>query len=315
MAEELKENIKKPNSGLAASFNRKTKRVINKDGTFNVTRTGTKKRVVDVFQHLINCSWSLCFIYIIVFYFGINLAFACIYSALGNDTLSSFDDGSFLDRIPNAFYFSIQTFTSVGYGGVVPVSHLGNLVSSVEALIGLVSVAIATGVLYGRFSKPIAKLEFSKWATFSPFKNTGHNSFQFRVVNKRNSQMMNLEATVMYTRVVEKNGLVRREYKRLDLELNKILFFPLSWTIVHPIKEDSPIYGKHPEDFEAENGEFLVYIKGFDEVYGSEVNVRYSYLFNEIKHNQQFVRNFETREDGIIEMNLDAIGEIERIQS
>jgi len=301
--------IEKPNSGLASSFKRRTKRVINKDGTFNVLRKGRKNRVIDVYQHLINCSWFLCVVYITVFYFTFNFLFAMIYSSLGDQVLSSFEGKTFGERIPDAFYFSVQTFTSVGYGGILPTNGLGNFISAIESMIGLICFAIATGVLYGRFSKPVAKMEFSDWALITPFKN-GLQSLQFKIVNRRNSQMMNLEATVLYTHILEENGLSKREYKVLDLELNRILFFPLSWTIVHPIDENSPIHGKGYKEFEEEYGEFLIYIKGFDEVYGTEVNLRYSYLYDELKMNHEFVRNFETNEEGIIEIDLDKLSEV-----
>ena len=302
---------KENNPGLASSFKRRTKRVINKDGSFNVYRTGSKKRILDIYQHVINIKWRWFFLYVLFFYFSINFIFAIIYSALGKDALNCFGESGFINRIPCAFYFSVQTFTSVGYGGIIPMSNLANFISSIEALIGLIGFAIITGTLYGRFSKPVAKLEFSNYALVTP--SESGSSFQFKLVNRRNSQMMNLETTVIYTSIIEKNGTISRDYQRLDLRLSKILFFPLSWTVVHDIDKNSPLFGKTEQDLEEEFGEFLVHVKGHDEVYGSEVNKRLSYLYDEVKWGYGFKRNFETDEEGIINLNLDGLSDVEKI--
>ena len=111
-------NNKKNDPGLGSSFFKRTKRVINKDGSFNVYRKGSQTKVVDVYQYIIGVSWTLFLVYVFAFYIGINLLFAVLYSAAGNDALSSFGDTGFVSRLPDAFYFSTQTFTSVGYGGI-----------------------------------------------------------------------------------------------------------------------------------------------------------------------------------------------------
>lgn len=304
----MAENISSKDSGLASSFKRRTKRIINKDGSFNVKRTGSKRYVFDIYQHIIRVKWSLFFFYVIFFYFLINLSFALLYSSLGNDALSSFGDGGFFERIPDAFYFSVQTFTSVGYGGIIPVSGLANFISSIEALFGLVGFAIITGTVYGRFSKPVAKLEFSNHAVIN---RTGvNNEFQFKLVNRRQTHMMNVECTVIYSSLVNRDGVRTKDYVVLNLRLAKILFFPLSWTVVHEIDESSPLYGKTEQGIAEEHGEFLVHVKGLDETYGSEVNKRLSYLFNEVKWGYSFIRSFETDDDGIINLDLDQISTV-----
>lgn len=302
-----KNNLSK-DSGLASSFRRKTKRIINKDGSFNVERTGSKRFVLDIYQHIIRVKWWWFFSYVIAIYFGTNFCFALIYSALGNNALSSFNNGSFLERLPDAFYFSIQTFTSVGYGSIVPTSGLANLVSACEALVGFIGFAIITGTLYGRFSKPVAKLEFSDHAVI---KTSGkHNEFQFKLVNRRQTQMMNVSATLIYSSLIVEDEISTKDYELLDLRLSKILFFPLSWTVVHEINESSPLYRKTLDDITQEHGEFLIHVKGLDETYGTEVNKRLSYLYNEVKWGYEFVRSFDTDEDGMIKLNLDEISAV-----
>ena len=298
-------------SGLASSFKRNTKRVVNRNGSFNVKRTGSKKRVLDVYQHVINIKWRWFFTYVVFFYFSINAFFACVYSALGRNALSGMSESNFAERIPDAFYFSVQTFTSVGYGGIVPLSGLANFVSSIEALIGLIGFAIITGTLYGRFSKPVAKMDFSDFALINTSKK--YNEFQFKLVNRRNSQMMDLETTVLYSSLVTENGEIKRDYKKLDLRLSKILFFPLSWTVAHVIDDTSPLFEKSEKQIEKEMGEFLIHVKGLDEVYGTEVSRRLSYLYTELKWGYEFERNFETDDLGIINLDLDGLNRVRKV--
>ena len=217
--------------------------------------------------------------------------------AIGLDSLQGLppvDTG--LDAFLYAFYFSVQTFATVGYGAISPVGHLAGLISSFEALLGLMGFALATGLLYGRFSHPQAKIGFSKIALVTPFRD--QTALMFRIVNLRHNILIEMEATVMYKYEVMNDGHIERRYHRLPLTLDKVTFFPMNWTLVHPIDSESPLYGSSAEEVTKNGGEILVLLKGFDESFGQTVYTRYSYTAEEIEFDRQFERMFYTNEVG-----------------
>src|SRR5262245_52286735 len=167
-------------------------------------------------------------------------------------------------RFSQAFFFSIQTFATIGYGQVGPNGIAANLIVTIEALVGMMYQALATGLLFGRFARPRADILFSRMAVVAPY-NDGY-SLQFRIANLRRNEIIELEAQVLYSAMEPdgRGGTVRR-YTRLALERNKVVFFPLSWTIVHPIDAASPLYGKSQGELRQTGAEILVLLSGIDE--------------------------------------------------
>jgi inward rectifier potassium channel len=159
---------------------------------------------------------------------------------------------------------------------------------TIEALVGLMYQALATGLLFARFARPTAAIVFSQRAIVAPY--AGIQALEFRIANRRRrNEIIELGAQVLYT-AFERTGdghLVRR-YHLLPLERNKVTFFPLSWTIVHPIDENSPLAGKTPADLEREQAEILVLLTGVDETYEQTVHARTSYRADEIVWNARF---------------------------
>jgi len=301
-----------PGTGTAYSFN--SKRIINKDGSFNVETSGLKPSLRNAYQLLIRLSWTRFLIIIFLFLFASNAVFALLYTLIGVENIgatSTTFGGDFLE----AYFFSFQTFTTVGYGSLSPVGKLANILASLEAIIGWMCFAIVTGILYGRFSKPSALIKFSEKALITPYKD-GLNSLQFRVANMRKSNLMEMEATVLLM-ILERDktgkGILKRNFLRLQLERSSILFFPLNWTIVHPITEDSPLYGKTIEEMQEMDTEILIMIKGFDDTFSNVVHSRHSYKCEEIVFGGKFLSAYETQDDGNILLYFDKMDDYEEV--
>jgi inward rectifier potassium channel len=171
--------------------------------------------------------------------------------------------------------------------------------------------ALGTGIVFGRFSRPTARIGYSKRMVVAPYQ--GITSLQFRIVNRRPNNLLNLEARVLAMTVLLGNGLPRRKFDILPLERDSIIFFPLPWTIVHPVTETSPLYGLTAEDFTRLQMEILIMIKGIDETFGQMVHSRYSYRYDEIEWNAKFSPVFDVEESGDMLLELDRISEIERV--
>ena len=208
----------------------------------------------------------------------------------------------------SAFFFSAQTFTTVGYGRISPDGVLTSLVASLQALLGLMALAIGTGLLFGRFSRPAARLAFSQQMVVAPYQSG--TSLQFRVANRRSNNLMEVEARVMLSTVESSEQGLLRKYKYLTLERQLVQFLPLTWTIVHPIDESSPLWGKKPEDLAQHQAEFLITIKAFDDTFFQTVHVRHSYRYDEVVWGARFVPAFEPDAQGEMVLDLGKLSEI-----
>jgi inward rectifier potassium channel len=291
--------------GIGTKFKRPTKRIINKDGSFNVVKEGASFRLNDAYLFFINLSWGQFILVLVGGFVVMNLMFASIYVALGEGALMSDRTATGWNQWLQAYYFSTQTFTTVGYGAISPQSHLASIVASFEALVGFLSFSIATGLLFGRFSKPRARIRYSDHALIQEV--DGVRSIVFRIVNERPNQLMEMSATVILNLVQPSSSSIQRTYKRLHLQIDRIEFFPLNWTLVHPIDEESPLNGMSNEDILLSDGELLIHIKGFDEMFSQELHSRYSYKLNEIIPEARFEPMFDTNAEGEIVLDLDRI--------
>ena len=294
--------------GFGRSYESRTTRVINKDGSFNVERKGGGFNFRDTYQWLIGMSWISFLGISLLTYLIINCLFALIYFFIGVESLT-FEKQDTLWDFSHAFFFSVQTFTTVGYGAISPVGLSAQFVASIEAMIGLMSFALATGLLYGRFSKPSTRVLFSHKALIAPYK--GINSLQFRVVNQRSNVLMEMHARVMLALTDPEVDGYNKNYYFLNLETPEIQFFPLSWTIVHPIDSESPFYGLTAKELEKREAEVMIQIKGFDDSFSQTVHIRSSYLHNEIVWGGKFIRNFYPDESGKIVVDTQRVHDYE----
>src|SRR5689334_11043343 len=292
--------------GLTQQFTGQLRRAINKDGSFNVHRRGTTWRDVHPYLHLINMPWPGFFAIIFAGYVIVNTLFALAYFSLGPGQLQGGDASTTLDYFLNAFFFSAHTLTTVGYGSISPKGTSANIVAAIEAMVGLMGFALATGLLFGRVSRPSARIGYSEKMTVTPY--LDGTSLQFRIVNQRANNLMELEAKVLFMTVEGPPGQQRRDYKVLRLERHNVFFFPLTWTIVHPIDEHSPLRGKTAQDLERFQAEILILIKGFDDTFSQTVHSRYSYRYDEIAWGARFVPAFDIDAEGALVLEVNKVG-------
>ncbi|QNL22479.1 K+ channel, inward rectifier [Hyphobacterium sp. CCMP332] len=294
--------------GFGQKFSSKTKRVINKDGSFNVKRVPPKGKTRNYYHRLISMSWSRFLLLNLLIYILVNVFFALIYMLIGVEKISGLTRGSLIDDFANSFFFSVQTLTTVGYGVLSPTGFMAGMVASLEALSGLLLVALATGLLYGRFSKPSAKIIFSDNAIIAPYNDI--NALEFRIANLRSNTLIDMEASVMFTRNYKnEKGEWVRNYYTLELERDHIHFFPLTWTVVHPISESSPLFGLNRKQLLAQNAEILILIKGFDDTFAQQVHSRYSYLAGEVIWGRKYEKAFSANVQGDLVVELGKIND------
>ena len=293
-------------TGFGSNPNSVGGRFINKDGSFNLKREGVPFfRRIGVYQRMLSLPMWRFILVILAFYFVINIVFTGIYLFMGYDQLDGMIADTPWERIKEVFYFSTQTFTTLGYGRINPRGDGANIVSSLEALTGFLSFAIATGLIYGRFAKPKAYLQFSHMAVICPFK--GKTALMFRFATyKDNHTLTNVEIKVNIALMVEENGHQEYRFYDLVLERTKVDSLPMNWTVVHAIDENSPLIGLNKEDIAAADVELYVLITGFDEVYSSPVLQRTSYTYKEMVFDAKFIPMYRESTDGqttILEMH------------
>ena len=269
------------NTGFGVNSSDYGGRFINKNGQPNVLKKGVGYFERISWYHILleMPRWKF-LLTILLFYLFVNLLFAFIYFLLGIDKLSGIVAHSPIGDFGEEFFFSCQTFTTVGYGRISPVGFLASAISSLEALVGLLTLAVVTGLLYGRFSRPRAYIRFSENALLAPFHEG--NAIMFRLAPFKNTTLTDAEAKVTLGLIVEENGKTVNKFYQLPLEYKTVNALNLSWTIVHPINETSPFYNFSEEDFRNAQGEILVFVKAFDDMFSNTVVSRTSYLLNEI---------------------------------
>ncbi len=284
------------NSGFGINTSDYGGRFVNKDGLANIEKRGISflERISWFHTMLAIPRWKFLLL-IFLFFIAINFIFACIYYLIGVEHLGGMVTTSSLEQFGEAYFFSAQTFTTVGYGRINPTGFVASTVAALEALTGLLSFALVTGLLYGRFSKPKAYLKFSANALIAPFKDG--IALMLRVAPYKNTNLSDAEVKLTLGMAVEENGKMVNRFFPLELELSKINLLTLSWTIVHPITESSPLYNLTPADFSTLKGEVLIFIKAFDDMFSNTVVSRSSYTFSEIIIGAKFIPMYHSKSD------------------
>ncbi|HTS43253.1 MAG TPA: ion channel [Puia sp.] len=273
-------------------------RFINRDGSFNLKKEGMAFwDRFSVYHSMLNLPrWK--FISIIgIFYLLINLFYTCIYLLLGTDQLQGMIGTTPWAIFKEVFFFSTETFTTVGYGRVNPVGDGANLVAAIESLSGFLSLAIATGLIYGRFSRPRAYLVFSQSALIAPYQDKTALMFRFATY-KDNHTLTNVEIRVNIGLLGQESDKPVFKFYELDLERSRVDSLPMNWTVVHPIDEKSPLQGFSYEDMKTSDIELYVLVRGFDDVYSNVVLQRTSYTYAEILFNRKFIPMYRESDDG-----------------
>jgi inward rectifier potassium channel len=294
--------------GLTKQVIAPLRRVIGDNGQFNVHRRGTTWRDFHPYLHLVNMSWLWFLIVLFLGYVAVNSLFAAVYFVLGPGQLTGADAPTAWGRFLNDFFFSSHTLSTVGYGNIAPKAMAANVVATFEALVGVLGFAVATGLLFGRVSRPSARIGFSENMLVAPYQEG--TSLQFRMVNRRSNSLMELEARVMLMTVELVEGKPTRNYNMLRLERPQVLFMPLSWTVVHPIDENSPLWGKTAEDLARLQAEVLILVKGYDDTFSQTVLARRSYRHDEFLWNKRFAPAFFVDDEGDLVLELKKVGEV-----
>lgn len=302
--------------GFGSVISRESReRLLNRDGSFNVVREGLGMLATLAPYHLLlTISWAGFLAVVALLYLVLNLVFALLFFASGPDALAGPGSHMLGGRFSQAFFFSIQTFATIGYGQIGPNGLASNVLVTIEALVGLMYQALATGLLFARFARPTAAILFSRDAIIAPYADI--QSLQFRIANqRRRNEIIELGAQVLFTSFeADGSGRQVRRYRLLPLERNKVTFFPLSWTIVHPIDEHSPLAGKTREELEREQAEILVLLTGVDETYEQTVHARTSYRADEIVWNARFRPVFRGESGShLLAVDVSRLHDIERL--
>ena len=283
------------------------KRLLNRDGTFTSRREGLPFLAsLSPYHWLLTMSWPKFLTLTALGYLVINALFAVCYVMAGPGALGGDDAAQMGGAFGKAFFFSVETFATIGYGTVAPVGLPANLIVTAESLVGLLGFALVTGVLFSRFARPTAAIIFSDRAVVAPYR--GATAFMFRVTNGRSNQLIELEAKVQFSRL---QGDSRR-YSQLTLERTRVVFFPMSWTIVHPIDEKSPMWEMTADDLVRQEAEFLILLSGTDETFSQSVHARSSYRAEEVAFGQRFTSIYKPmREDGVVRIDVRKLSETE----
>ncbi len=266
-------------------------RLLNRNGTFNVQTRGRGLHAFLAYSNLVSTTWSRFFLFVAILYITLNGIFAVAYVACGPGGLVNTLDTGIYSPFPKAFFFSIHTSATIGYGSTVPVGLLTNTLVALESVVSLLGLAVVTGLVFARFSRPVADILFSQKAVMSWIGN--QRAFQFRIINTRNNQIIDLHVRVLVSRFENNaSGISVRRYYPLSLERESVVFFPLSWTVVHVIDQQSPLYGVTEEELCATGAEFLILLTGMDETFSQIVNARSSYRASEVEWDAKFTDIF-----------------------
>ena len=286
-------------------------RLLNRDGTFNVIREGLNPlSALSLYHWSLTMSWPQFLGFMTVSYVAVNALFALAFLLCGPGALQS-AVGSFAGQpFYRAFFFSVYTFATIGYGNIIPVGVAANSLVAIEALVYIIGIALATGVIFSRFSRPSARIVYSRNAIVAPYRDK--TALEFRIANGRTSQLIEVEIQVILTKLELVDGTSVRKFYDLDLERQRVVFFTLSWTVVHPIDPGSPMWGLTKKDLLDADAEVLILLTATDETLSQIVHSRSSYKADEIVWGAKFSNMFmRTEAAGIIGMNLDRIHDIE----
>lgn len=283
------------------------KRLLNRDGTFNPRREGLPfLSSLSFYHYFLTMTWTRFFAILVGSYIGANTLFALLYLACGPGALAGDMPTGTGGAFWRAFFFSVETLATIGYGNIAPTGMASHFVMTVEALAGLLIFAMTTGVLFARFARPTAALMFSECAVVAPYR--GVHAFMFRVTNARSNQLVELEAKVLFSRI---EGAVRK-YDQVALERSRVTFFPLSWTVVHPVDEKSPLFGFTHDELVAKDAEVMILLTGTDETFSQVVHARTSYKPAEILYGRKFVNIYNPiDQNGVVSIDVRKLSDTE----
>ncbi len=301
--------IKDP--GLGYNSQENSRGLINKDGSSNVVHVNKNVNIDDLYIYFVEMSWGKFFFLVFLGYTFLNVFFGLVYTLIGIEEITQPNE-FFLYDFLNGFFFSAQTLTTVGYGGIAPHGVASNIVASFEAMLGLLSFSFITGLLYGRFSKPKAAIRFSDNLVLRNFKE--HTALMFRLMNNRKTVMIEPEIKVtLVLNEEDKEGEYKREFYELRLERDSIMYLPTIWTVVHEISKESPLYKYTKEQIKNMDGHVYILLKYYEESFGQKVYQATSYKFSDLKIDMKYASSSYFDEEGYTILNHDKLSEVQKM--
>lgn len=298
--------------GIGTSFEKPVERLMARDGSFRVRRIGESSGLREGFVALVTMGTGQLVVTFVIGYLTMNVVFGSLYMLIGVENIGNADLDTLAGKWMSALGMSVQTLTTVGYGSLFPNSPSAWSVAAVEGVFGILGFSLISAVLYARFAKPKANLVYSDQALIAPYKDGW--SFQIRLANKRSTLMVEVEARVLLVMAdVDEQG-ERLNYYNLPLQLDRVTFMPLSWTIVHPINSDSPLAGLSAKDLKMRRAEFLIILKGTDEAYMGPVFTRHSVRYDELIWGARYVRAFSVK-DGTTQLDLNKLSDFTPVEA
>jgi inward rectifier potassium channel len=287
----------------------KPSRYVNLKGSSNIVQIGNpKNHWGDLYHLLLTLSWSRLIGLLGLSYIALNTLFALAFLA-GGDGIVNAHPGSFGD----AFFFSVQTMASIGYGAMYPHTLYANLIVTIESMLGLFWLTMATGLMFARFSRPTARVIFSQAAVIAPY--NGMPTLMFRAANQRSNQILEAEMHLsIIQNVVTAEGEFMRRFFDLKLERSRTSIFALTWTALHPIDPDSPLYGMTPQDLADSEAELLVTMTGTDGTFSQTIHARHSYIPSELFWDMRLADIITQTEDGRRAIDYRKFHEIEPLR-
>jgi inward rectifier potassium channel len=270
----------------AMSTKHRRKGLTSMVGHTEVTRLGVPRFTLqDTYHRILRMSWLQFFAAAVAVYLLANLVFACAYR-LGDHAINNAD--SFSD----CFFFSVETLATVGYGGMSPATFYGHCVATMEIITGMLSMAVITSLVFARFSKPTARILFSRTVVITPFE--GVPTLMVRVANQRRSFIIEASASLVLLRDEQTaDGHQLRRFHDLKLQRARSPMFALSWQIMHRIDETSPLHGVSAQDFKDGDMRLVLTISGVDETFAATVTARTDYTHEHLRHGERFVDIFD----------------------
>ncbi len=268
-----------------------------------------RRWLTDAYVRLMGMSWKQLILLFVLGFLGFNVVFALLYSGVPGSLADGSKGGNPASPI-DAFFFSVQTVATIGYGVLYPSSLYANVLVTIEIMAGVMGFAMGNGLMFARFSRPTARIMFSEVAVIAP--HNGVPTLMFRAANQRHNLILEAHVRVAITRTeISTEGRVMRRFRDLAVERRDNLTFALSWTVLHPIDELSPLFGLSEEDIAHGDFNIIVVMTGTDESFSQPVYARHSYQNSDIRWNKQFVDILSAGKAGEVVMNYDNFHEVE----
>ncbi|BAH40222.1 MAG TPA: transporter [Gemmatimonas aurantiaca] len=287
-------------------------RFLSKDGRATARKFGLGgQRTEHLYLRALNVPWGTFLLWTVGAVLLMNGIFALGYGSLGSGAIAGAGTLGLDDPFMRAFVYSVGAFTTTGTDGLHAMGSAAHLLTIMQSLIGPLTGMIIAGLVIARLTRPRARLRFSESAVIAPYE--GGRGLMFRFVNELPSELTDVTVSVNLFWYEDIDGKRERNFHVLTLEREHVAFFPLHWTVVHPITADSPMRGVTPERLCSGDTEILVLITAHEETFSTHVSVRASYRWDEVSWDAKFANIFTTAGDDALAIDVDRLSRFDRL--